>query len=109
MHRKHYLRGYHGAIAVERRPSVAARLHAAERALADPDPLSGTRPSGEAAEIVQAAYQVGSLEPGAAQAAQERCARRAPGAGSARTPPDAPATAARAQRIRSIAVSGYSP
>jgi hypothetical protein len=74
-----------------------------------PTPLSGTRQSGEVAEIVQAAYRVGSLAPGAAQAAQERCARRAPGAGSARTPPDASATAARAQRIRSIAVSGYSP
>jgi hypothetical protein len=52
-----------------------------------------------------------SLEPGAAQATQERCAGRAPGkhAGSARTPPEVPATAARAQRIRSIAVSGHSP
>jgi hypothetical protein len=48
---------------------------------------------------------------GVAQAAQERCARRAPGrhAGSARTPTDVPATAARAQRIRGTAVSGCSP
>jgi len=48
---------------------------------------------------------------GAAQAALGRCAWRAPGrhAGSARTLPDVPATAARAQRIRSAAVSGYSP
>jgi hypothetical protein len=47
----------------------------------------------------------------AAQAALGRCAWRAPGrhAGSAQALPDVPATAARAQRIRSAAVSGYSP
>jgi len=39
------------------RQAVAARIHAAERALADPDPLYGTRPVREAAEIVQAAYR----------------------------------------------------
>jgi hypothetical protein len=62
-------------------------------------------------EIQDAFTQTGDEEPGAAQAAQERCARRAPGrhAGSARTPPEVPATAARAQRIRSTAVSGCSP
>jgi hypothetical protein len=33
----------HWGAAIEWRPSVAARLHTAERALADPTPLSGTR------------------------------------------------------------------
>jgi hypothetical protein len=45
------------AIAIERRPSVAARLHAAERALADPDPAVRDQAVREAAEIVQAAYR----------------------------------------------------
>jgi len=44
-------------IAIGRRPSVAARLHAAERALADPDPAVGDQAVREAAEIVQAAYR----------------------------------------------------
>ena len=39
------------------RPSVAARLHAAERALADPDPAVRDQAVREAAEIVQAAYR----------------------------------------------------
>jgi hypothetical protein len=43
------------AIAIERRPSVAARLHAAERALADPDPAVRDQAVREAAEIAQAA------------------------------------------------------
>jgi hypothetical protein len=45
------------AIAIERRPSVAARLHAAERALADPDPAVRDQAVREAAEIAQAAYR----------------------------------------------------
>ena len=45
------------AIAIERRPSVAARLRAAERALADPDPAVRDHAVREAAEIVQAAYR----------------------------------------------------
>ena len=45
------------AVAIERRPSVAARLHAAERALADPDPAVRDQAIREAAEIVQAAYR----------------------------------------------------
>jgi hypothetical protein len=34
----HFYQRWGAAIAIERRPSVAARLHAAEQALADPDP-----------------------------------------------------------------------
>jgi hypothetical protein len=45
------------AIAIERRPSVAARLHAAERALADPDPAVRDQAVREAAEIAQTAYR----------------------------------------------------
>ena len=45
------------AIAVERRPAVATRLHAAERALADPDAAVRDHALREAAEIVQAAYR----------------------------------------------------
>ena len=45
------------AIAIGRRPSVAARLHAAERALANPDPAVRDQAVREAAEIVQAAYR----------------------------------------------------
>jgi hypothetical protein len=45
------------AIVIERRPSVAARLHAAERALADPDPTVRDQAVREAAEIAQAAYR----------------------------------------------------
>ena len=44
---RHFYQRWGAAIAIERRPSVAARLHAAERALADPDPLSGTTQSGK--------------------------------------------------------------
>ena len=39
---RHFYQRWGAAIAIERRPSVAARLHAAERALATPTPLSGT-------------------------------------------------------------------
>ena len=46
---RHFYQRWGAAIAIERRPSVAARLHAAERALADPDPAcqpsSSTPPS----------------------------------------------------------------
>jgi len=35
---RHFYQRWGAAIAIGRRPSVAARLHAAERALADPDP-----------------------------------------------------------------------
>ena len=35
---RHFYQRWGAAIAIERRPSIAARLHAAERALADPDP-----------------------------------------------------------------------
>jgi len=49
------LQRWGAAIAIERRPSVAARLHAAERALADPDPAVRDQAVREAAEIVQAA------------------------------------------------------
>ena len=48
---------WNAAIAIERRPSVTARLHAAERALADPDPAVRDQAVREAAEIVQAAYR----------------------------------------------------
>jgi hypothetical protein len=42
---------------VEWRHSVAARLHAAERALADPDPAVRDQAVREAAKIVKAAYR----------------------------------------------------
>jgi hypothetical protein len=44
---------YHG----QHLPSVATRLHAAERALVDPDPHVRDQAVREAAEIVQAAYR----------------------------------------------------
>src|SRR5262245_28346003 len=43
---RHFYQRWGATIAIGRRPSVAARLHAAERALADPIPLSGTGSSG---------------------------------------------------------------
>jgi hypothetical protein len=52
-----FIQRWGAAIAIERRPSVAARLHAAERALADPDPAVRDQAVREAAEIVQAAYR----------------------------------------------------
>ena len=54
---RHFYQRWGAAIAIERRPSVAARLHAAERALADPDPAVRDHAVREAAEIVQAAYR----------------------------------------------------
>ena len=53
---RHFYQRWGATIAIERRPSVAARLHAAERALADPDEDVRERAIQEAAEIVQAAY-----------------------------------------------------
>ena len=52
---RHFYLRWGAAIAIERRPSVAARLHAAERALADPDPAVRDQAVREAAKIVQAA------------------------------------------------------
>ena len=54
---RHFYQRWGAAIAIERRPSVAARLHAAERALADPDPVVRDQAVREAADIVQAAYR----------------------------------------------------
>ena len=54
---RHFYQRWGAAIAIERRPSVAARLHAAERALADHDPAVRDQAVREAAEIVQAAYR----------------------------------------------------
>jgi len=53
---RHFYQRWGATIAIERRPSVAARLHAAERALADSDAAVRERAIREAAEIVQAAY-----------------------------------------------------
>jgi hypothetical protein len=53
---RHFYQRWGAAIAIERRPSVAARLHAAEQALADPDPAVRDQAVREA-EIVQAAYR----------------------------------------------------
>ena len=52
---RHFHQRWGAAIAIERRPSVAARLHAAERARADPTVRD--QAVREAAEIVQAAYR----------------------------------------------------
>jgi hypothetical protein len=49
---RHFYQRWGAAIAIERRPSVAARLHAA-----DPDPAVRDQAVREAAEIVQAAYR----------------------------------------------------
>jgi len=54
---RHFYQRWGATVAIERRPSVAARLHAAERALADPDTEVRDRAVREAAEIVQAAYR----------------------------------------------------
>ncbi len=53
---RHFYQRWGAAIAIGRRPSVAARLHAAERALADPDPAVREQAVREAAEIVQASW-----------------------------------------------------
>ena len=52
---RHFYQRWGATIAIERRPSVAARLHTGERALADPDADIRERAIREAAEIVQAA------------------------------------------------------
>jgi hypothetical protein len=54
---RHFYQRWGATIAIERRPSVAARLHAAERALASPDAEVRDQAIREAAEIVQAAYR----------------------------------------------------
>ena len=54
---RHFYQRWGAAIAIERRPSVAARLHAAERTLAVPDPAVRDHAIREAADIVQAAYR----------------------------------------------------
>ena len=53
---RHFYQRWGATVAIERRPSVAGRLHAAERALADPDADVRERAIRDAAEIVQAAY-----------------------------------------------------
>jgi hypothetical protein len=53
---RHFYQRWGATVAIERRPSVAARLHAAERRLADPDEAVRERAIQDAAEIVQAAY-----------------------------------------------------
>lgn len=54
---RHFYRRWGATVAIERRPSVASRLHAAEHALADPDAAVRDRAVREAAEIVRAAYR----------------------------------------------------
>jgi hypothetical protein len=54
---RHFYQRWGTAIAIERRPSVAARLHAAKRALAAPDPAVRDQAVREADEIAQAAYR----------------------------------------------------
>jgi hypothetical protein len=54
---RHFYQRWGATIAIERQPSVAARLHAAERALADPNADVREQAIREAAEIVQAAYR----------------------------------------------------
>lgn len=54
---RHFYQRWAATVAIERRPAVAARLHAAERALADPDAEVRDRAIREAAGIVQAAYR----------------------------------------------------
>jgi hypothetical protein len=54
---RHFYQRWDAAVAMERRPSVAARLHAAERALAERDAGTRERAIREAAEIVRAAYR----------------------------------------------------
>jgi hypothetical protein len=54
---RHFYKRWGATVAIERRPSVAARLHAAERALANPDADIRQQGIKEAAQIVQAAYR----------------------------------------------------
>jgi hypothetical protein len=44
-------------VEIERQPGIARRLHAAERAVDDPDPVVRERAIQEAAEIVRAAHR----------------------------------------------------
>ena len=53
---RHFYQRWGATVAIERRPSVAARLHAAEQTLANPDAEARDRAIREAAEIAQAAY-----------------------------------------------------
>jgi hypothetical protein len=54
---RHFYQRWGATAAIERHPSQAARLHAAERALSDPDAKVRERAIREAADIVQAAYR----------------------------------------------------
>lgn len=54
---RHFCQRWGAAVATEHRPSVATRLHAAERALANPDAGIRQRAVEEAASIVRAAYR----------------------------------------------------
>jgi hypothetical protein len=54
---RHFYQRWGATIAIERWPSVAARLHATEQALADPDPAVRDQAVREAGKIVQAAYR----------------------------------------------------
>ena len=54
---RHFYQRWGATIAIERRASAATRLHAAELAVADPDPVVRDEAIREAAEIVQAAYR----------------------------------------------------
>ncbi len=54
---RHFYQRWGAAIAIGRRPSAAARLHAAERALADPNPAARDQAVREAAEIIQAVHR----------------------------------------------------
>jgi hypothetical protein len=54
---RHFCQRWGATVAIERRPSVATRLHAAEHSLADPDADIRQRVIEEAASIVQAAYR----------------------------------------------------
>lgn len=54
---RHFYQRWGATVAIERRPSEAARLHAAERALGDRDPEVRERALQVAAEVVQAAYR----------------------------------------------------
>ena len=54
---RHFCQRWGATVAIERRPSVAARLHAAERALANTDAEVRDGAIKEAAKIVRAAYR----------------------------------------------------
>jgi hypothetical protein len=54
---RHFYQRWGATVAIKRHPSIAARLHAAERALAAPDAEVRDHAVREAADIVQAAYR----------------------------------------------------